>query len=277
MSNGKRITDKYRNGNGKVSVANAIGAESFGFAGAEVASMATSLGVIAVADTLIPEKLMKNVSKAVGKVCIEPFLEQIEKGMGAVCKLDECKADEKLSREERAENLARTMMIFGAAYISSMKMKVWTRRVANHHMGFHEELPKQLAKDAPLLDKVMHEVMFWKKWSPYEQMIIAADEGVHIGSLFLLNNQLAPYTDDMIRSTTGILEKTMGWSHKKSHEVATTAWVWEAPNLLGLMAGMGAIAGKHKYGWPLRHEPRTHVEKVTESVHAAAPSISAGS
>lgn len=245
-----------------------IARESGGFLIAELASMATGLGVVAIIDSVIPKPAMQFASKAIAKTVVEPFLDPIEKCMAKLCKLEECQPDPSKSRQERAEGLARTMIVFGIAYIVSMETKLHTRRAMNKLVGVLEELPIAPAADASLWTKVKHYGTL-SHWSPQEKMIFAADEGVHLGSLYMLNNSLAPFTDEMIKSTTKMLQRTTGMDEKKAHEVASMAWVWEAANGMGAVAGIGAIAGKHALGWPRGVIGKafgngSHVEKLAE-------------
>jgi len=116
----------------------------------------------------------------------------------------------------------------------------------NQALGVIEHAPKPISSTASFMDKVKHYGTL-QHWTPQEKLIFAADEGVHIGSLFLLNNNLAPVTDHMIRGTTSMLQK-FGVDEKKAKDISTMAWVWEAANGLGALAGMGVIAGNHAYG-----------------------------
>jgi hypothetical protein len=261
-----------------LSTGSKIARESGGFLIAEAASMATGLGVVAIIDSVIPKPIMKFAAKALGKTVVEPFLDPIEKCMSKICKLEECQPDPSKSREERAEGLARTMMVFGLAYVLSMEAKLHTRRAMNKLVGVLEELPHGPAANASFWQKVKHYGTL-SHWSPQEKMIFAADEGVHIGSLYLLNNSLAPFTDEMIKSTSKMLQRTTGMDEKKAHEVASMAWVWEAANGLGAVAGIGAIAGKHALGWPRGvvgkafgqgSQPASHVEKLAEQTALAS-------
>lgn len=221
-----------------------ISAESGGFALAEMASMAVSLGVVGIADTLAPN-LIKSASQAVSKTCIEPNLDTIEKTLGTVCRLKECQPDKTQSREERAEHLAKTMIVFSAAWAASMAAKVATRRIFNSAIGIEESKPPA-----------------GKLLSDYEKKILVADEGIHYGSILLMNTVGASVTDDMISSTANILEK-VGFSKKKAHEISSMAVVWELPNFLGMAAGIGAIAHNKLKG-------ASHLDKLTAIGNAAS-------
>lgn len=237
--------DQRRLHNGRTSAQN-IGLESSGFAVAEFVSMATSLGVVGIADTIAPG-FLKTVTKAIGKTCIEPFLDPIENTVSGLCKLEECKIDKTKSREQRAEDLAYTMVVFSTAWAASMLAKIQTRRGMNRLLGIEEPL---------------HTSLF--KLTKAEKIIIGLDEGVHYGSLLLLNTSAAHYTDDMIRTTTGLLQK-LGLPERKAKELSSMAMIWELPNILGLFAGIGGIVGKHKHGWG---QSKKHVDKlVDQTVH----------
>jgi len=214
--------------------------ETAGFTIAEFASMVTSLGVVGVADQIAPGSI-RNVSKALSKTVIEPYLDKIESLMGRVCKLEECKVDPSQSRQQRAEQLAHTLIVFGAAWSLSMVAKFATRRAMNHAFGI---------KDKPIIptgnwlkDKVLFRILHPDEWR-----IGLTDELVHYGSLIMLNTGAAPYTDEMIRANTNILKK-MGMPEKKAHELSAMAMIWELPNFLGLLAGIGVISHKHGHDW----------------------------
>lgn len=233
-------------GSGLKSVRRSVGLESVGFGVAEMASMGVSLGVVAVADKLIPEAAMKAVSKTISKVVIEPYLETIEKFMDK-CKIEECKVDRTKPPEERAESYAKTLSIFSTAFVASILAKLIIRRKMNDVLGVGGEGHSKLAKSEPLYKKILHD-MNVKNWSRQERTIIAVDEGVHIGSLIYLNTMGADITDAHIKSTTKFLEK-FGISEKKARDISTMLHVWEVPNVAGMLAGFGTIFSKHAYGF----------------------------
>jgi hypothetical protein len=232
-----------KNGNGiisrsKTAVIGDILKESAGLGVAEITSSAVSLGVIGIADQIAPG-LVNGATKAISKVVVEPYLETIEKVMGTVCRLEECKPDKTKSRQERAEQLAHSIVLFSAAFVPSFLVKVAVRRGINQACGMGDHHP------------------WWKVWkaNTHDKKVVLWDEGVHIGSLILLNTGVAKYTDDLIRSSTSILTKT-GISQKKAHEIASMAMIWELPNIMGLMAGTGVIAHKHI---------KSHVDQLSHS------------
>lgn len=255
-----------------------VALESGGFVVAEMVSAATGLGVVAVADIIIPKPLLKGAAKCVAKCVIEPFLDPIERGLSKICKLEECQVDPSKSRAERAEQLAKTLIVFGGAYAASMEMKILTRHGINDHFGIHSgHAHIKPAAGASTWAKVKHYGTL-KHWSAEDKLIFAADEVTHLGALYMLNNTLAPFTDRMIKSTTGVIQKTTGLSEKKAHEIASMAWVWEAANGMGALAAMGVIAGNHGFNLSNRvgrlMVGETHVDKLAKqtalghSVHA---------
>lgn len=203
-----------------------IAKESGGFALAEMVSMSTSLLVVGIADTIAPN-MLKDVSKFVGKHVIEPFLDPIENTLGTVCKISECQPDKTKSRAERAENLAKTMIVFSAAWATSMAAKIATRRVFNRAVGIADEA----VPAGGLL-------------SANEKRILLYDEGLHYGSIILMNTAGAKVTDELITSSTNVLKK-VGVPEKKAKELSSMAIIWELPNLLGMAAGIGAIFQNH--------------------------------
>jgi hypothetical protein len=216
-----------------------IGSESAGFALAELASMGVSLGVVGVMDSVAPET-QKKLYKTLGKVVFEPILDNLEWGLSKICRLEECKIDTTKSKEERAEQWARTTVIFGAAWAAAMGTKKWTRAKWNKAVlgdGFVQPLPKTGSK---LKD--------FMQFDNHEQVIFGLDEGVHYGSLLLMNTAAAPVTDDMIRSSKSVLMKC-GVGERKAQELSDWVMIWELPNLLGMAAGIAGIAGIHNKQW----------------------------
>lgn len=206
-----------------------VALESAGFAVAEGASMVASLGVVAVADQLFPDLVNKSAD-VLAKVVVEPNLDFIESTINRVCKLEECKKDESIPREERAHNLAKTGVVFTASWVASMAAKLGTRRVMNGAFGIQDHSGSGS----------------WWRPTRKELILLAADEPVHYGSLLLANTSLAPATDAFIRTTTDVLNKC-GVPKEKAHELASYTMIWEMPNFLGLLAGVGAIYATHKY------------------------------
>ena len=248
-----KLSDNFGNQISK-EVRKNILSESAGFLAAEGTSMLTSLGVVALADIIIPKPIMQYGAQVLGKAVVEPFIDSIDHVMSSVCKLDECKTDTSKSRQERAEQIGKGMIVFSAAYVISMGAKLATRRFWNTNVGdiaktLKDITPAKLPAGTPFGQRLKHAFTF--QWvSPHEKMVFLADEGMHYGSLYLMNNQLAPMTDAMIRGTAKIVQKTTGADDKKAHEVATMWSVWEIPNILGAGAAITAIAGAHAKGWP---------------------------
>ncbi len=243
-----------------------IALESGGFLVAEMVGAATGLGVVAVADMIIPKPILKGAAKCLSKCLIEPFLDTIEGSLTKICKLEECQVDPSKPRAERAEQIAKTVIVFGAAYVASMEAKLLTRHGINEHYGIHsghKSIPPKASATA--WEKVKHYGTL-KHWSTEDKIIFAADEGIHMGALYVLNNSLAPFTDSMIKKTTGVIQKTTGWPESKAHEVASMAWIWEAANGLGAIAGIGIIAGNHSFNLSNKIAkllvPDSHVDRL---------------
>lgn len=249
-----------------MSARKAIVLESTGFGIAELASMGVSLGAVALADKLIPGSIMEKATDTIAKICIEPYLDTIEKTI-AKCKLKECQVDETKSREERACRLARGVVIFGAAYVLSLGAKSVARHWLNESFDVPGQKRKIPASDAKFVDKMVHHIPFYK-WTNEERIIFAADEAVHIGSLIYLNTKASKFTDSHIKTMSKTLEK-LGVSPQKAKDVSTMAMVWEVPNFLGMVAGGGVISGKHAYGWPYKHE----YQKISKILDGTAKSI----
>lgn len=246
MANG----NGYNGKNGNPAWGN-IGKELSGFSIAEMASEGVWLGLVAVEDKLIPQSLMKGVSGVVAKLIVEPYLlDPIERNYDKFCKLEECKPDMTKSRQQRAEDFAEVLIKYVPAIAAAWETKVHVRRFMNNKMGIPHDDPRiPLPANAPAWKKATSWVP-GANWSPQERMIFLADEGLHLGSLYVLNNQLAPQTDDMIRSTSGMIQSVFGSSRRKAHELATAAWVWAVPNGIGALGGALAITAKHRGDWP---------------------------
>lgn len=217
-----------------------IAMESAGFAVAEVVSMATALGVVAVADQIAPA-VVNSASDTLAKYLVLPHLEPIEHMLDKACKLEECRRDDTLSREERARRISKTLVVFGASWAAAMTSKIYTRRHINQHLGIVEP-PQEQGK-------------WWEFWkffrlSRKESIILAADESVHYGSLVLANTGAAPVTDEVIRATKNTLIKC-GMPEDKAQELSAYTMIWEMPNFLGLLSGLAAIYATHKYPGPL--------------------------
>lgn len=224
-------------------VANLIDSNSFkeagAFGAAEIISMGVSLGVVGVADQIAPHMLDK-ATKVISKTIIEPYLDKIEGTLGGVCKLDSCRVDESKSREERAERLAHTTVVFSAAWVISMAAKLASRRFMTNHIPSNN-VSSEHYRHHPDNKKIFGT-------SKHELKLFAADEGVHYGSLLLMNTGAAKITDELINTSSNILVKC-GVPKKKAHELSSMAMIWEVPNLLGMFAGLGVISKYNNHNW----------------------------
>lgn len=253
--------------NTQKSVRRSVALESAGFGVAEIASMGVSLGVVAVLDKVIPKSMMDKATDVVSKVCIEPYLDTIEKNLKK-CKLKECQVDETKTREERAQRLAKGVVVFGSAYLLSLGAKLYARQKWNKSV-LREDPPK-LPADTSVFKRISQYVPFVGATRD-ANMILVADEVAHIGSLIYLNTKASEFTDDHIKKMSGTLEK-LGVSPQKAKEVSTMAMVWEVPNVIGMLAGGGAVFAKHAYGWPDKH----NYQKLEKILDGTAKSTSIG-
>ncbi len=225
--------------------------EGLGFIAAEGVSMVTSLGVVAVADVIAPN-VVKKTSHMLSKSLIEPHLDGIEWLMTKICKLDECKVDPSKTREERSERIARYVVLFTPAWMLSMLAKIKTRQFINEHSGI-QTIPDEIKQMSPWSRKRM----FYA--SHADKCILAADEVVHIGSFVVMNSVGHKANDAMIKASSSMLQKTLGWSKQKADDVAVMGVVWELPNVAGTIAGLAAITGKHYRGWFPEKPPKSAV------------------
>ncbi|MFO0389886.1 MAG: hypothetical protein ACK502_09260 [Alphaproteobacteria bacterium] len=229
-------------------------AESVGFSVAEYVSMGVSLLAVGAADSVAPD-VVKGATRFVAKHIVEPYLDPIERGLKTVCRIKDCQPDEKKPRSERAESLARGLVLFVPAWGLSMAAKFWTRRRMN--AVFNIKDPTIQKTGNWFKDEVAFKILHPNEWK-----IGLADEGIHYGSMIYLNTAGAEYSDDLIKATSKMLEG-VGLSKQKAHDLANMAIVWELPNVLGWGAGLGVIYGKHKYGWGDQRRPRSFADRVT--------------
>ena len=192
------------------SVHSKIGAEIAGLGVAEFLSGVTSIGVFALADEVAPGAV-KAASKALSKLCVEDNLESIEGALGKFCKLEECKPDLSKSREQRAEELAETVIKFGASFAATMVVKLASRKYLNDSMGLSHE------PHAPTGNWFKDKVLY-KHLNPHDWKVFLADESVHLGSFFMVNNGAAKHTDAAIQASSSVLQKLFGWNKEKSNE-----------------------------------------------------------
>ena len=218
--------------------------ESGGLAVAEVLSGGISLGAFTFLEDILPNKT-NEWSKALAKSCIEPNLDWFERNLQKVCHLQECKPDMNKSREQRAEEYARTIVKFSASLGVNIAAKLAVRKLWNNY--FKLENAKEVPADT------------WWAWfkskmpQVHDLKVLALDEGSHLGALYLVNNTGAKYTDASIRSISDMLQSTTGCSKKRADEMASMIVVWEMPNMVGLGFGSAAIASEqfknHGVSW----------------------------
>ncbi len=247
------------NGSAPMSVRRSVGLESLGFTIAEAASTIVSVGAITLSDQ-IPQSVIKNVSKVVSKICIEPYLDTIEKYMDK-CKIEGCKVDQTKPRDERAEKYAQTLAVYSSAILLSLWAKSLARDGMNTLFKVGGVKDTRLPPNASLGKKIMSHVPF-VNWSSEKRMIFAIDEGVHLGALAYLNTKGADITDENIKSVSNILQKTFGFSKERADRASTMFNVWEVPNFVGMAAGYGTILGKHAYNWPTQHSHKKFLDII---------------
>jgi hypothetical protein len=220
----------HTNGNGFTngSVGKRVALRTTGFGVAEGVSILASLGAFAYVDKISPAGV-DALSKTLSKIVVEPYLDNIEWGLSKVCKLEECQHDREKTREQRALDLSHNLVKFNASWAVGMIAKIMARK----KMDTALKIPYDNGHSTPWWQ-------FWKMSKP-ELRLFVADEGVHYGSLLMLNTGVANVTDEFIRTTTNVLEKC-GMDHDRAHELATYSLVWELPNVLGFASGTTAIA-----------------------------------
>lgn len=233
MTNGNEKDIIHRTPNGRF-VAEAFGSLGVG----EIVSGVTSLGVIAVLDKVAPI-LTGRATKSLAKIVVEPYLDTIEGTLGKVCHLEECKSDKTLPREQRAEQLARALVLFTPAFLVSWGAKIITREAMKGPLKLprHNKKPQGLEWLNPF------------KWQSKSDWIVTGlDESVHLGSMWVLNNRGAGVSNDLLKTTENFL-KRHGVSERKAKDIATTLVVWELPNGLGWLSGALGVFGKHHDWW----------------------------
>lgn len=230
--------------------------ESGGLGIAELVSASVSLGVFGLVEKVVP-KLHGNAVDVVGKV-ISPYVDNFEWLMSKLCKLEECQPDPTLNHEEKTRRYARLGLLFSEAFAASFIAKIATRRGINGLLGLNHPRAKT---GNWFMDHCLP--------SRHDLLVVAADEGVHIGSMFVMNTVGASYTDYLLHSVTQVLEKT-GMSHDKAKEMATMGVVWELPNALGWLAGATKIAYDHT---SREFERLDRIQKKLAAQSAAHPNI----
>lgn len=208
--------------------------ESAGMVLGEVTSQVVSAGVFGVSELIAP-KLVKSASKVMSDNVITPNLEFIERTLNKACKLKGSLPDMSEARHVRVENWGRLFVLFGASWVAAMLAKLAIRQVSNEKFSVkHEEPPN---------GNWFHDKVLYRNMSKHDWKILVADEGVHLGSLVVMNTAMAKHTDSTINVATKII-KGLGCQPQKAREMAGYLTVWELPNLFGLLAGLGVI-GHH--------------------------------
>jgi hypothetical protein len=225
------------NGHGKPFSFGDFHRESLGLGIAELASGVTSLGVVAYADDVIPI-VNQEVSKFVADRIILPHLDTIERTK-KLCKLKDCQVDTSKPREERARELAHTLVLFGESWVISFLVKIAARVMLNKWFDVkHPEEPRN--------GKWLHDKVLYRKLNRHDWDVILWDEGVHLGAFVVGNFAMAKHTDKVIDGMSGMLQKVLGWGETRAHNVASMFMIWELPNLAGLGAGVKRIHSYHK-------------------------------
>ncbi len=174
------------------------------FFGAEATSILVSIGVFTFLDEIAPDT-MKTVSKVIGKTCVEPYLDTIEKGMKTFCRSKDCQVDPNKPRAERAEAYANYLTRFTLSFATGIGIEFFARNKFNKWAGVKEPMPNTHA--------------------------FGIDKFVHLGALGVVNTIGAKQTDEAIDTTSNIFQKTLGWSKERSHKAADSVVRWEASNL----------------------------------------------
>lgn len=221
--------------------------ETLGMGLAEFSSAVFSIGTVAVLEDLSP-KLTKATTKFLARYIFVPYLDYAENTLGYVCRLKECQPDQTKSREERAENLARATMLFVPAFVTSWAAKIATRKLTNKFLKVEDHAPPQSRKWWEL-----HKMMSGKDWT-----VIGLDEGVHLGAIWLVNAGVPDISDGMLRTTQRIFEKA-GVPKEKAKDMASMLVIWELPNVMGWLAGVGGVIHHHT------HSVDAHIEKMVRN------------
>lgn len=243
-------TNGSHNGNGKLAIKNTLleGVASLGVA--ELASIVAGLGVVAVADTVAPS-LVKGTTKVIAKTVINPYLDYIEGMLNRYCRLEECKTNAEIPRDKRAEQYARAVTLFAPSFAASVSTKLAARRVMNDLIGIND-------------DKVPG-AKWWQVWklTKNELGIVLPDEGCHLGSFLLLNmnKTAAAAGDETIKIVSNIFQK-VGFSKSKADEMSQYGIIWELPNVIGWVAGLAGVAGKHYGLWDKEWHKKTYGERI---------------
>jgi hypothetical protein len=200
--------------------------ESAGLGVAEMISAAVSIGVFTFADDIAPESI-KKISHVVSKVGVLPFLDTIEKAMNN-CKLEECKPDFTKSREERAEQYAHYLTLFGIATIPAVATELGVRMGMNRMMD---------VKHAGNTNAVSNPNQgFWSKLKPswHDIKVVGTDKTVQLGGIIAVNTIFAKQADHGIKSISHILQNSFGLSEEQATKAADAFVIWHLADGLGL-------------------------------------------
>lgn len=210
-----------------------FGLETAGLFVAEFASMAVSVGSFTFLGEVAPH-LMQDVSKAIGKVCVEPFLDNIEKGLQKTCKLKDCQPDFTKSREERAQQYAQYLTLFGISLIAGIATEIGVRKLANNWLGINGATSNGHTG--------------WRKFvipNKRDLTIAAIDRGTQLGAIIAVNSIGAKKADVAIDGVKSFLQNTFGWSEERAKKASEMLVVYEAPNWIGFGAATSFLGHDH--------------------------------
>jgi len=235
--------------------------ESFGLGAAELVSIGVSLGAIALAPSRDKPGMLKDASKVVGK-CIEPYLDPIERGIRKVCKIEDCQPNMDEPRQKRAEQYARTLILWTGAAIASYGSKIAVRKLINI-LAKNQEF---VNTGKPLRD-FFHNYLIP---NDHDMSVFLWDEGIHLGSLFFMNTVGAKQTDHMIHGASSVLQK-WGISKERANRTAEMGVIWEGSNIMGfILGGIGRIGYRHFVEEAAKKGVTSHVEQLnsTTALHS---------
>lgn len=218
--------------------------ESLGLLLSELASEGVGAAVFSGADYIVPGAV-KSASRAVGNG-IAPHLGFIERTLHKACKLKGSLPDMTQAPHVRSEHWGRLFVLFAVSWVASMAAKLTMRQWCNREFKVdHEKEPPN--------GNWFHDKVLYRNMNKHDWKVVTADEGVHLGSLIVMNTVAAKYTDRVIATIAKILEG-LRVKPQKASEMAGYGTVWLVPNALGTLAGLGVI--------------RHHYHKKSEALHA---------
>lgn len=210
------------NGNG---IKGKTGLQTISMAVAEGVCGVVSLGALYYMDKLAPRET-GYVKKVLSKNIVQPLLPVVDTADYMLSGLWKHSYEErkKMGAADRATEVTENLFNYGLSGGLGLAAKIIVRDHLNAKLG----VPMSKSHG----------------WS-----VLAVDEGMHIGTIVLMDTALSKKTNDVKEGISCMLQKSANMEKKKADELANYTVVWELPNAVGFLSGITAIYGGNKYGW----------------------------